>query len=213
MIEVVFFSCIFAKCKGYKWSEIFKIFKHWTMYPIILTCILNIYFVFLMIQSQYWFLQYSSYIKDITFLFYILLIVKYKLINISAFKNINIKNNGQLITSLTSPVIIGALCATVGSKLNQIAMFYNNGKMPVFPSNSISIGFSKIDMFEKASVFGDFHIWGNYKTKLIFLTDTWDIFYVIMSPGDILIKLFAGIVLYYSIRQCNKNNKLIKNNN
>ena len=56
-------------------------------------------------------------------------------------------------------------------------------------------------MFEKRLVFNDFHILGNYTTKLIFLTDTWDIFYVIMSPGDILIKLFAGMVLYYSIKQ------------
>ena len=204
MIEVVVIACLIAKFKGYKWSEIFKIFKHWSAYPIILTCILNIHIVYLMIHGEYWFLQYSSHIKDITFLFYILLIIKYKLINISVFKNINIKKNGQLITSLTSPVIIGALCATVGSKLNELAMFYNNGKMPVFPSNSISIGFSKIDMFEKASVFNDFHILGNYTTKLIFLTDTWDIFYVIMSPGDILIKLFAGMVLYYSIKQSNK---------
>lgn len=213
MIEVVFLSCLFAKFKGYKWSEIFKIFKHWTMYPIILTCIFNVYIIIQMVHSKYWFLQYSGYIKDITFLFYILLVIKYKLINISIFKNINVKYNGQLITSLTSPVIIGALFATVGSKLNQIAMFYNNGKMPVFPSNSISTRFSKIDMFEKASAFKDFHIWGNYNTKLIFLTDTWDIFYVIMSPGDILIKLFAGIVLYYSVKQCNKNTKQNKNNN
>ena len=204
MIEVVFFSCLFAKFKGYKWSEIFRIFKHWSMYPIILTCVLNIYIVFLMIHGEYWFLQYSNYIKDITLLFYILLVIKYKLIDISVFKRINIKNNGQLITSLTSPVIIGALCATIGSKLNQIAMFYNNGKMPVFPSNSISIGFSKIDMFEKASAFNDFHVLGDYSTRLIFLTDVWDIFYVIISPGDILIKLFAGIILYYSIKQCNK---------
>jgi len=202
MIEVVVIACLVAKFKGYKWSEIFKIFIHWSAYPIILTCILNIYIVYLMIHGEYWFLQYSSCIKDVTFLFYILLIIKYKLINISVFKNINIKKNGQLITSLTSPVIIGALFATVGSKLNELAMFYNNGKMPVFPSNSISIGFSKIDMFEKASVFNDFHILGNYTTKLIFLTDTWDIFYVIMSPGDILIKLFSGMVLYYSFKQC-----------
>jgi hypothetical protein len=162
-----------------------------------------------MIQGQYWFLQYSNYIKDITFLFYILLIIRYKLINISIYKNISIENNGQLFTSLTSPVIIGMLCTIIGSKLNQIAMFYNNGKMPVFPSNSLSTGYSKIDMFEKTSVFNDFHIWGDYTTKLIFLTDTWDIFYVIMSPGDILIKMFVGIIIYYSIKQCNKD----KNNN
>jgi len=204
MIEVVFFSCLFAKFKGYKWSEILNIFKHWSMYPIILACVLNVYIIYLMIQSEYWFLQYSNHIKNITFLFYIILIIKYKLINISIFKNINIQNNGQLITSLTSPVIIGTLFATLGSKLNQIAMFYNNGKMPVFPSNSLSTGYSKIDMFEKAEVFKDFHIWGDHTAKLIFLTDTWDIFYVIMSLGDILIKLFAVIILYYTIKQINE---------
>ena len=77
--------------------------------------------------------------------------------------------------------------------------------MPVFARNSISIGISKIDMFVHPAAYKHFHILGNYTTPLIFLTDTWDIFYVIMSPGDILIKLFAGFVIYYSIKQCNNN--------
>lgn len=209
MIEVVFFSCVYAKIKGYKWYEIFKIFKHWSMYPIILTCFLNVYIITLMTNGQYWFMEYIGYIKNITLLFYVVLIIKYKLINVSIFSKINIKDSGQLVTSLTSPVIFGALCTIVGSKLNQIAMFYNNNKMPVFPSNSFSTGFSKVDMFEKTSSFNDFHIWGDHTTKLAFLTDTWDFYYVIMSPGDILIKIFAGIIIIYSIKQCNK----VGNNN
>lgn len=207
MIEIIIVVILIAKFVGkYKWFEIFKIFRHWTMYPIIAICLLQIYFTYLMVQGEYWFLEYSKYIKDISFLLCFILVFKYKLINISIFKRINLERNGQLITSLTSPVILGTLFTIVGSQLNKIAIFYNQGKMPVFPTNSLSTGYSKIDMFDKALIFKDFHVLGTYTTKMIWLTDTWDFFYMIMSPGDALIKLLGVFILYYSIVQCNKNN-------
>jgi len=211
MTETVIITLLFIWIiKGYKLSDILKLFKHWTMYPVILTCLAHMYFIYLIICGQYWFLEYATYIKTISLLFYIILIFKYKLIDISIFKNINLKKNGQLTTSLTSPVVLGGLCTIIGSQLNKMAMFYNNGKMPVFPTSSLSIGYSKIDMFEKTFLFNDFHILGNYiTTKLIFLCDTWDIFIAILSPGDIFIRFYVSVVLYYSIKQHKEMNIII----
>ena len=209
MTETVIATFLFAWLfKGYKWSEIFKLFKHWSIYPIVLTCLLHIYCVFLMIQGEYWFLEYAKEIKTISLLFYIILIYKYKLMDISIFNKINMVKNNKLLVWATSPFPIGALCAFIGSKLNQIAMFYNDGKMPVFPNVSIGTKYIKIDMFEKASVFKDFHSLGNYTTNLIFLTDIFDFFYVIMSVGDLLLRIFVVLVLYYSIKQCNSINNI-----
>jgi hypothetical protein len=105
---------------------------------------------------------------------------------------------------LTSPVAIGGLCVVIGSKLNQIAMFYNNQKMPVFISNSWATGYAKTDIFINALKYGDFHIMGNEFTKLIPLCDTWDFGYCSMSIGDLLIRTFVVLIIYFSIKECNK---------
>lgn len=206
MTEAVIFALLFAWFKGYKWSQIAKLFKHWSIYPIILTCLIHIYFISLMIHGQYWFLEYGKYVKLISVLFYFILILKYNLIDISVFQRFNKKGINQLYTSLTSPVVFGGISTYIGSKLNKIAILYNCNKMPVFPSVSFGTGYSKIDMFEKASLFKDFHVFGGYDTKLIFLTDVLDFFYVIMSVGDLLLRVFVVLILYYSIKQCNINN-------
>jgi hypothetical protein len=107
---------------------------------------------------------------------------------------------------MTSPVFVGGIGALIGSKLNQIAMYYNGNKMPVFPNVSFNTGYSKIDMFEKATLFNDFHTFGNHLTNMIFLTDIVDTFYAVMSIGDILIRTFVALTLYYSIKNSNEVN-------
>ena len=110
MTETVIATFLFAWLfKGYKWFEIFKLFKHWSIYPIVLTCFAHIYFVYSIIHNQYWFLEYAHYIKIASFLFYFILIWKYKLLDISIFKGVNIEKNKPLLVWVTSPVVIGAL--------------------------------------------------------------------------------------------------------
>jgi len=206
MIETVFlafaFSWFISLVKGIEWNG-FKIFKHWSIYPIVLTCFLHIYTVYLMFHAEYWFLEYSKPIKTISLLLYFLLILKYNLLYISVFKKFNYSNT-RILKWLTSPVIVGALFLIIGSELNKIVMFYNNQKMPVFISNSWSTGYAKVDMFEKASNFKDFHTIGTQFSNMIFLSDTWDLGYCSMSIGDIMVRIFAFIIIYYSIEQINK---------
>jgi len=209
MTEAVVIAMIVAFFKGCKWKA-FDLFKHWSIYPIVFTCLLHIYFVYLMIQGEYWFMEYAGYIKTSSLLFYFILIWKYKLIDISIFKSINLKSkNSKIWVWLTSPVVIGGLCTVIGSMLNQIAMFYNNNKMPVFVSNSWSSGYVKANMFEETVKYGDFHIMGDMYTKLIPICDTWDVGYMVFSPGDLLIRMFVFFTVYYSIKQLNKEYPII----
>jgi len=203
MTGAVVFAFVFAWFKGYKW-KVLNMFKHWSVYPIILTCFLHIYFVYLVIHNEYWFLEYANYIKIASLLLYFILILKYKLLDISIFRSISLKKDSQIFIWLTSPVTIGGVCVIVGSILNHIVMFYNGNRMPVFISNSFSTGYAKQDIFIKALKYGDFHILGNEFTKLIPLCDTWDFGYGVMSIGDILIRLFVVLIIYYSIIQSNK---------
>lgn len=203
MTEAVVLALAFSWVKGYRISEIAKLFKHWSMYPIILTCVIHIYFIISMIEENYWFLEYAKYIKILSLLLYFILILKYNLIDISVFKRINTRNNTHLQIWLTSPVVIGGLCTIIGSKLNQVAMFYNGNKMPIFVSNSWSTGYIKPNVFEKLLRYGDFHVFGSSNTKFIPLTDIFDMGYMVLSIGDVFVRLFVFLIIYYSIKAIN----------
>lgn len=202
MTETVLFSLIFIWIKGYKWRDIFKLFKHWSVYPIVLTCCLHIYLIYLVIHNEYWFLEYSKHIKITSFLFYFILIWKYKLIDTSIFKKIN-EGETKLLIWLTSPMTIGSLFILIGTILNKTAMYFNGNKMPVFISNSWATGYAKNDIFIKALKYGDFHIIGNEFTKVIPLCDTWDFGWCSMSIGDMIVRTFVVLIIYYSVKACN----------
>jgi len=87
-----------------------------------------------------------------------------------------------------------------GFGLNAIVMYFNNGKMPIFPSVSYSTGYAKYDMIINASQFGDFHVIGDHTTRLIFFSDFIDLGTSILSVGDILCRVFAFVIVYYSIK-------------
>jgi len=202
MIEVVVFTFVFAWFKGYRW-KVLNLFKHWSIYPITFTCLLHIYIIYLMIHGQYWFIIYSGYIKTFSILFYLALVLKYDLFNVSIFSKFKTEKS-PLLTTITSPVTIGVLCIGIGSILNVIAVRFNNFKMPVFPNVSLGTGYSKMDMFDKMLLYNDYHVFGNSETSLIFLTDIFDFFYSIMSIGDLITRMFVVLIIYCSIKECNK---------
>jgi len=197
MIETVLFSIIFSRLKGNKWPIIYKLLKHWSFYPIIMTCIFNLYIIYSMVHGDYRLLEYAKYIKTT--------IYKYKLFNMSIFSKIKYENS-HIMTTVTSPVSLGVLCMWIGSGLNYIAMWANNWKMPIFSDVSFSTGYSKIDMFNNTILYNDSHTFGNYTTNLIFLTDIFDCFYSVMSIGDILIRAFVVLIIYYSVKNINDKN-------
>ena len=76
--------------------------------------------------------------------------------------------------------------------------------MPIFPSVSYSTGYTRYDMIMNASKYGDFHILGDHTTRLIFLSDVFDVGGSIWSPGDILCRVFTFIIVYYSVKEISK---------
>jgi len=197
MIETVIFTLVFGWHKGYKW-EVFNLFKHWSIYPIVFTCFFEIYFIYLIIQGDYRVLEYSRYIKIASLLSYLSLVWKYSLMDVSIFEKINSEN--KILVIFTSPVAIGGLFILIGSKLNQIAMFYNGNKMPVFVSNSWATGYIKPNTFVELLKYGDNHVFGDQYTRLIPLTNIWDVGFMSFSLGDLIIRIFVVLILYYSIK-------------
>ena len=194
MIETLLASLIFSKIKLYikldkikinKESYLIKpILKRWSTYPVIFMSIFYIYLQSTIMNQNYYFLQYQYIIKN-------LIIMSYMALGLDVlFRNEKYKQYMIACGSLLS-----------GFGLNYIAMYFNHGKMPIFPSVSYSTGYTQYDMIVNASRFSDFHVLGDHTTKFIFLSDIFDIFGLsIWSVGDILIRAFAFIIVYYSIK-------------
>jgi len=96
-------------------------------------------------------------------------------------------------------MVIATFCLWLGSYLNKVAIVANGGYMPVFPSLTYWTGYVKPEFIQDG-----IHILGNAYTYLIPLTDWIDLGYTILSPGDILVRLFALLIIYNSIKISNK---------
>ena len=198
MIEFIIGAFLFAKFKkGYKLKYIFKKF------PIYLPLIASLFYIYLeycVFNQQYWFFPYQYIIKTTTLLSYIPLIYVYNLHRCDEI------HNNAFIDFIKSPASKASFCLWFGSVLNRLALNANNGYMAVFPSNCYWTGYIKPDF-----VSDGVHILGNAYTKLIPLCDWIDVGIYCASPGDILARLFVFIIIYYSIKNSNKNsNKMIK---
>ena len=194
MIEFIIGSFLYSKFKkGYKLKPLFKYPYIFAIIPPLLCALLYIFIEISVWNQQYWFLPYQHIIKTTTLISYIPLIYIHNL-----YKCDKIHNN-MFIDLIKSPASKATFCLWLGSTLNKIVIKANNG-MPVSPSNTYWTGYAKPDLFNDGV-----HILGNAYTKLIPLSDWIDIFYSVISPGDILIRMFAFLILYYSIKNSNKN--------
>ena len=146
--------------------------------------------------DNYWITQYGNIVKSITILSYFGLVCKYNLYD-SAFEKY--KNKG-LIGFLTSPFMFAIVALGIGYLLNYIAITANGGHMPVFPSYTYFTGYTDPESFTEDS----FYILGDHTSKAIPLCDTIDIFYSNLSIGDVFVRGYAFILLYFSIRNANK---------
>jgi len=108
--------------------------------------------------------------------------------------------------------IIACCILLCGFTLNKIVMYFNNNLMPIFPDISYSTGYTQYDMIMNMSKFSDFHVLGDHTTNLIFLSDIFDMGGSIWSVGDILVRVFAFLIVYFSVKEISKihNNKIIK---
>jgi|GEM_PF-317180 len=106
-----------------------------------------------------------------------------------------------IMLKLYKPGLIGSAFVVIGTALNNWVMVANNGKMPVFPTLTYLTGYVKSNTFERIN---DIHVLGNAGTQMIILSDIFDVGWSILSIGDILIHLFAGIIVYSAIVELNK---------
>jgi hypothetical protein len=193
LIEFILGAFLYAKYK--KKYNLKSIFNSWQIYLPLFFALLYVYLEINIWMENYWFLEYQQAFKTATLLSYVPLCIKYKL-----FENNNIKyKNNELLKMLSSPMMKASLCLFVGSMLNRIAIWSNNGYMMSFPSNTYWTGYIKPEAY-----YDGLHIIGNAYTALIPLCNTIDIYFSILSPGDILCRFYVFIILYYSIKKSNK---------
>lgn len=173
MTETIIFALICSKIKKYKIKELFK---SWTIMPLMIMMIINLLGQAMIFNGNYKYVEFSAFVKTFYIMSCIPLVFKYRI----------------YIQS-----IIGSVCIFIGSVLNDIAIKANGGYMPVFPSLSYYTGYASKESF---SIVKDIHILGTDTTKLAFLTDYIDLGYCILSIGDVFIRVFVFIVIFYSAK-------------
>jgi len=176
MIIELLIVFLIAKLKHYKLKYIFR---SWTFYPILITQCIIIVFQLSIFFGTFYFVRFRPYVEPAMILSFSFAIFAYK---------------------LYKPAIFGAACVGFGTLLNKIVIAQNAGKMPVYPTLSYITGYVSPEMFTPDGL----HVLGSEATKLKFLTDYIDLGYSILSIGDVLIHLFACILMYYLIKAVNE---------
>ena len=177
MVFTLLIAVCFAKYRG---CEIKPAFTNVVLYPPIVCEIIYLVLQVFVMRGDYWVIEFADVFKKLyllSFLFPIIMLKLYK------------------------PGLVGAGFILAGTALNNLVMYANNGKMPVFPSLTYLTGYVKSDTFQKIN---DIHILGNADTQMIILSDIFDVGWSILSIGDVLIHTFAGIVVYSAIVELNK---------
>jgi len=197
LVETLIASLLFSKLHLYiklgklqihKESYLIKpILKQWSFYPVIFMSIFYVYLQYTIMNQNYYFLQYQHIIKNAILGSYMVLGLDV-LLRYEKYKE----------------YIIACCSLLCGFTLNYIVMHFNQGKMPIFPDISYSTGYTQYNVIMNASKFSDFHVLGDHTTRLIFLSDIFDIGGSIWSPGDVLCRLFAFIIVYFSVKEISK---------
>ena len=187
MIETILLALLFAKLRGYK---IKPLFKDWPVYFVLLFALIYVVLEVSVFMGNYSVVRYTNI---------------YKILYLSAFLAMIIKYN------LYRSAIVGSAFVFIGGALNNIAMAANNGKMPVFPTLSYLTGYARPDAFSKVN---DIHVLGNSMVAYKFLTDVIDLGYSVLSVGDVFIRLFVLIIIYYAAKSCSdRDNSLFMKKN
>lgn len=189
MIEFIIGAFLYAKLK--KKYKLMPIFKSWHVYPSLLCGVFYIFFEITIWKGIDFFLNYQYIIRALTLVSYVPLIGKYKLYN-------NDKINNTKLSFILSPAFLAVLSFIIGTTLNYIVISANSNLMPVFPDLTYATGYISSELVNDG-----IHVLGNANTKLIPLSDTIDIGYSVLSYGDLLVRLYTFLILYYSIKKSN----------
>ena len=160
---------------NFKEYSIRLLFKDWSFYPF-----LALFVVYMAMQASIFFGNYKiAHFRDLVKIAYILTV------GIMIYRH-KIYRTG----------FAGGVCALTGGILNIIVVRANGGKMPVYPTFTLSTGYLKGVEYLNDGL----HVLGTASTKLKFLTDWIDDGFNVMSPGDVLFRMLAVIVIYYAVK-------------
>lgn len=175
MIETILLALLFAKLRGYK---IKPLFKDWPIYLVLSFALIYILLEIAVFSGNYSFVGFSAAYKILYLSAFLALIIKYGL-----YRN----------------AIAGSIFVLLGGAMNDMAIAANNGKMPVFPTLSYITGYVSPDAFTKVN---DIHVLGSSAVNFKFLTDIIDLGYSVLSIGDVFIRLFPFIIVFYAVKSC-----------
>ena len=176
MVVEIIVVCILAKCRRYKLKYLFRT---WTFYPILLMQLVLVAFQASIFLRRFIFVAFVPYTEMAVILSFLFAAFAFQ---------------------LYKPALWGTACILAGTGLNRLAIGQNAGKMPVFPSLSYLTGYVTPEIVRTGDAL---HVLGSTETRLKFLTDYIDYGYCILSPGDVLIHIFVGIMLNSLIRAVN----------
>ncbi|MGI5971868.1 MAG: DUF5317 family protein [Oscillospiraceae bacterium] len=176
MIVEILLVSLLAKLKRYKLKYLFYT---WTFYPVLAIQLMLLIFQFSVFFGTDFFIRFVPISEPAVILSFVFAIFALR---------------------LYKPAVVGSVLVLAGTVLNKIVMASNGGKMPVFPSLSYLTGYIKPDI---AGPMDSVHILGSSAVNYKFLADYIDFGYCILSPGDVLIHLFACIMLYFMIAAVN----------
>ena len=176
MIVEIVAVCLLAKLKRF---QLRYLFRTWTFYPILLIQCALVVFQASLFFRQYVFVRFIPYTEMAVILSFLFAMFAFR---------------------LYTPAIIGSASIGVGTLLNKLVIAQNAGTMPVYPTLSYLTGYVTPEMVASLD---SLHSLGGPETKLKFLSDYIDYGYCILSPGDVLIHLFACIMLYALIKAVN----------
>ena len=183
MLPVILLALLFAKIKKLKLSVLLKAYA---LFPFF--CVEIVYWCFQIsiFSGNYATIAYSNYVKS-AFLYLMLIpIIMYR---------------------LYKPALVGSLFILTGTGLNKLVIHANGGYMPVYPTVSKWIGYVNEGVVGKGS--DTLHCMGTQATRLKFLTDYIDIGFSVLSVGDLFIRSFVFIILYFTIKALNERQQAV----
>lgn len=182
MIETLLIALLISYKRGY---DLKLLWKEKAFYPLFIC------------EGSYWLIQLLLFNGNYIFLPYV-----------HIFKTLYLCTTLFIVFrfQLYKYALLGSSCVLLGGWCNDLAIWANGGKMPVFPSLSYWTGYIKPEMF---GVVDQLHILGSSTTQFKILTDFIDLGYSILSIGDVLIRILPFIVIYQGLKSATSQKLLI----
>ncbi len=173
MIITLILTAIFAKIRGYKLKPLLTAYE---LYPIYAFELFSIFLQANIFLGNYSYVKWAGFLKPFYLALYLIPIIKYQ---------------------LYKQAVVGSVLIFIGTAMNKIVIAANGGRMPIYPTLTRLTGYYDPVLFEANTTI---HMLGGAGTKLAFLADWIDVGYSILSIGDLFIRAFTAIVLFYTIK-------------